>query len=161
MATHGTKLYAMEQIELAPNAVIKSSTGNNFVQVTPSGTFVNSKKITVTAKTTTTTLTAAEVLGGLITCNQGAGAVATYTLPTGTLLAAALPTTFAVGDSFEFQVTNISTVAAEDVTIQGGTGTTLKGSGAVASNNAATDISFATFRFVMTGTNTFDVYRVG
>lgn len=161
MAKHGSKLYGMELIELGSSSVVKSNDGTNIIQTTPAGVPVATKKVTVAAKTTTTTLTAAEVLGGLITCNQGGGAGATYTLPTGTLLAAALPATFAVGDSFEFQVTNISTVAAEDVTIQGGTGTTLKGSGAVASNAAATDISFATFRFVMTGTNTFDVYRVG
>lgn len=161
MGMHGNKLYGIEQIELANNAQIKSNNGDNLVQTGPTGAIFQTKKVTVAAKTTTTTLTAAEIVGGMITANQGAAGAATYTLPTGTLLAAALPSTFAVGDSFDFTVTNISTVAAEDVTIQGGTGTTLKGSGAVASNNAATDISFATFRFVMTGTNTFDVYRVG
>lgn len=114
----------------------------------------------VAAKTTTTTLTAAEVVGGLITANQAGGASATYTLPTGALLQAALPAGFATGDSFLFSVTNVSTVAAEDATIQGGTGTTLKGNGVVASNAAATDESAATFRFIKTGDETFDVYRI-
>jgi len=133
--------------------------GNSLpVNLRPSGTVT--QRVTVAAKTTTTTLTAAEVVGGMITANQGAGAAATYTLPTGTLLAAALPSDFAVGESIELTITNVSTVAAEDVTVQGGTGTTLLGSGAVASNAAATDKSSGRFRFVKSGTNTFNVYRV-
>ena len=121
----------------------------------------NRGTITVSAKTTSTTLTAAELLGGIITSNQGAGAGATYTLPTGVLLQAALPAGFATGDSFEFSVTNVSTVAAEDATVQGGVGTTLLGSGAVASNAAATDKSAGTFRVVKSGNETFNIYRVG
>lgn len=113
------------------------------------------------AKTTSTTLTAAECLGGMITANQGAAGAATYTLPSGTLLSAAFASVPTVGDSFELTVTNISAVAAEDVTIQGGTGTTLIGNGVVASNNAATDMSAARFRFRNTGANTWDVFRVG
>ena len=116
--------------------------------------------ITVAAKTTTTTLTAAEVVGGLITSNQAAGGAPTYTLPTGTDLQAALPGGFATGDSFLFSVVNISTVAAEDATIQGGTDTTLVGSGFVASNAATTDKSAATFRIVKTGDHAFSVYRI-
>ena len=113
------------------------------------------------AKTTDATLTAAEVLGGMITGNQGATASATYTLPTGVLLSAAFPVVPTVGDSFDFTVTNISTDAGEDVTILGGVGTTLIGSGAVASNAAATDKSAGTFRFRNTGAGTWDVFRIG
>lgn len=117
------------------------------------------KKVVVAAKTTTTTLTAAEVVGGMITANQGAGAGASYTLPSGTNMDTALPN-FETGDSVDFTITNISTNAAEDVTVLGGSGTTLLGSGAVASNAAATDKSAGTFRFVKTGTATYNVYRV-
>lgn len=116
------------------------------------------KKITVAAKTTTTTLTAAEIVGGLITANQGAGAGASYTLPSGTDMDTALPN-FAANDSVDFTITNISTVAAEDVTILGGSGTTLLGSGVVASNASAMDKSSGTFRFVKTGVATYNVYR--
>lgn len=124
-------------------------------------TFQAFKQAAPAAKTTTATLTAAEVVGGLITANQGASGAATYTFPTGTDLAAALPSDFTTGDSFLFRVTNISTDAAEDVTIAGGTDTTLVGSGFVASNNAGTDKSAGTFLIRMTGATTFSFYRVG
>lgn len=118
------------------------------------------KQAAPAAKTTTTTLTPAEIIGSLITANQGAAGAATYTLPNGTDLQAALPSTFATDDAFEFSVVNISTVAAEDVTIAGDTGTTLVGSGAVASNAAATDKSSGLFRVRKTGNNAFSIYRV-
>lgn len=126
----------------------------------PSWNALNRRKYTVTAMTTSATITTAAILGGMISANQGAAGAATYTMPTGTVLAAALPTSFTVGDYVEFCITNVSTVAAEDVTVDGATGTTLKGNGTVASNAAATDVSFGTFRAVNTGTNTFDVYRI-
>lgn len=113
------------------------------------------------ALTTSVTLTAADVVAGLFTANQAAGAAATYTLPTGTNLAAALPSWFTTGYAFQFSLVNISTVAAEDATVQGNTGTTLVGSGFVASNAATTDNSFGTFLVRCTGTNTFSIYRVG
>lgn len=112
------------------------------------------------AKTTSTTLTAAEVLGGMITVNQGAAGVSTLTLPLGTDLSAAFATTPTVGDCFEMTVTNLSTVAAEDCVIAGNTGTTLKGNGDVASNAAATDKSAGTFRFRNTGAGTWDIFRI-
>ena len=119
-----------------------------------------SRKITVTAMTTTATVTVAAIIGGQITANQGAAGAATYTLPTGTVLAAALPSDFGVGDSLEFSITNISTNAAEDVTVAGDTGMTAKGSLIVAANSGVTELSFATFRIVNTGANTFDFYRI-
>jgi hypothetical protein len=122
---------------------------------------VSARKFTVAAETVTATLTAAEIVGGMITANQGAAGPATYTLPTGTNLQTLLGTSFITGDSIDFTVTNVSTVAAEDVTIQGNTGTTLFGSGFVASNAATTDKSAGTFRFVCSGVNTFNVYRIG
>lgn len=117
-------------------------------------------KYTVTAMTTSATITTAAILGGMISANQAAGGVATYTMPTGTVLAAALPATFAIGNSVDFTIVNVSTVSAEDVTLAGATGTTAKGNLFVPSNAATSDVAFGTFRAVMTGTNTFDVYRV-
>jgi len=113
------------------------------------------------AKTVTATLTAAEVMTGMITANQGAGAGATYTFPAGADLAALWPSEAGTGYAFMLYCTNESTVAAEDVTFQGGTGTTLRGSGAMASNAAATDKSNAIFRIRRTGAATFDIFRVG
>lgn len=112
-----------------------------------------------TALTTTATLTAAQLATKLFTANQGGGAAATYTLPTGTLMDAAFGN-FRTDSAFDFSLVNISTVAAEDVTIAAGTGWTVVGSMVVASNDAATSISAGTFRARKTGTATWTLYRI-
>lgn len=112
-----------------------------------------------TALTTSATLTAAQLATKLLTANQGGGAAATYTLPTGTLMDAAF-TNFRTDSSFDFHLTNISTVAAEDVTIAAGTGWTVVGNMTIASNDAATSISAGTFRARKTGTATWTLYRI-
>lgn len=112
------------------------------------------------AKTTNATLTAAEILGGLITVNQGAAGTSTLTLPLGTSLGAALPSTFTTGDCFQFSVINISTNAAEDAIMQGNTGTTYVGATTINANDIATETSAATFVVRCTGANTFVCYRV-
>jgi len=110
--------------------------------------------------TTSATITVGAILGGQITANQGAAGTATYTMPTGTVFAAALPSDIAVGDAFEFSITNISTNVAEVVTVAGDTGMTAKGNMTFAANNAVTTLSYGTLRIVNTGTNTFDFYRI-
>lgn len=116
------------------------------------------------AKTTDATLTAAEILGGLITVNQGGAGTSTLTLPLGTSLQSALPSDLAVGDCFQFSVINISTVAAEDCIMAGNTGTTYVGKTTINSNDAITSPSSATFVVRCTGVGagagTFSIYRV-
>lgn len=119
------------------------------------------KQAAPAAKTTSTTLTAAEIIGGLLTANQGAAGAATYTMPLGTDLEAALPGDFATDDAFEFTIVNISTNAAEDVTVAGNTGTTAVGNMTIASNAAVTDQAWGTFRVRKTGSAAFSFYRVG
>lgn len=119
-----------------------------------------SQKYSVTAMTTTAAITTTAILGGMITANQGAAGAATYTLPTGVELAAALPAGFTTGDSVDFTIVNISTNAAEDVTVAGAGGTTAIGNLFVPSNDATSSISFGTFRAINTGAGTFNVYRV-
>jgi len=114
--------------------------------------------------TTTAAITVAALRGGLITANQGGGGAATYTMPTGTAIDTAFggSANLAVGDSFDFVITNISTNAAEDVTVAGDTGSTMTDGGSltVASNDGVTSISSATFRMVRTGTNAWQGYRM-
>lgn len=113
---------------------------------------------TPAAKTTSTTLTGAEVRTGIITVNQGAAATSSLTLP----LATAMDTAFTdalAGDSFDFSVINISTVAAEDADILTNTGWTLVGSMAVQSNAAITDKSSGLFRARKTATGAWTLYR--
>ena len=114
---------------------------------------------TPTALTTSATLTAAQLATQLLTANQAGGATATYTLPTGTLMDAYF-TNAKVDSSFDFYLTNISAVAAEDVTIAAGTGFTVVGNMTVASNAAATDQSAGTFRARRTAANTWVLYRI-
>lgn len=111
------------------------------------------------ALTTSATLTAAQLAVGLLTANQGGGATATYTLPTGTLMDAAFGN-FRNDTAFEFSLINVSTVAAEDVTIAAGTGWTLVGNPTVNSNDAITSVSSGRFRARKTGTATWTLYRI-
>lgn len=117
------------------------------------------------AMTTSATVTSAAIIGGLITANQGAAGAATYTLPTGTVFDAALKAHLGapaqVNDSLDFTIVNISTVAAEDVTVAGDTGMTAVGNMTIASNAAVADQAWGTFRVRKTANNTFSFYRVG
>lgn len=113
------------------------------------------------AKTTSTTLTAAEILGGLLTGSQGAAGAATYTMPLGTSLGAALPADAAVGDSFNFTIVNISTNASEIITVAGNTGMTAVGNMTIDANSATTAHATASFLVRMTAANTFSFYRIG
>lgn len=114
---------------------------------------------TPTAKTTSTTLTAAELLTGIITGNQGAAGAAAYQLPLASALQSACSVNIAVDDTIEFGVINLSTVAAEDITITTNTGWTLVGNMVVESSDNDRARSSAVFWARRTGTNTFTLYR--
>ncbi len=111
------------------------------------------------ALTTSATMTAANLLAGIITSNQGASGAAAYQLPLAADLDAALPY-FAVNDAFDFSLIGISTDAAEDATITTNTGWTLVGSMVVASNAAATDKSAGQFRARKTAAGAWTLYRI-
>jgi hypothetical protein len=117
------------------------------------------------AKTTSATLTIAEMLTRIVTANQGAAGAATYTTDTGaaieTGLIAAYPN-LQNDDCFDFTIINISTVAAEDVTVAAGaTGVTLVGLMKVDSNDADGSPSTGVFRVRRTAQNVYSIYRVG
>lgn len=113
-----------------------------------------------TAQTVSATLTAAALLSGIITGNQGAGAGASYQLPLGTSLEAALPTTVAVNDSIDFFIINTSTVAAEDITVTTNTDWTLVGSMVVESRDSDRANSSGHFRARRTAAHVFTLYRL-
>ena len=115
-----------------------------------------------TAKTTSTTLTAAELLTFVITGNQGGGAAATYTTPTGTLIETALIALYPDlknNDAFDFSVANVSVNAAETVTIAAGATVTLFGDMTMAAV-AVGDQSSGLFRCVRTSANNYSIYRI-
>ena len=101
-----------------------------------------------TSKAAAATLTIAELLTGIV---QYTGAVATLTLPTGTLIEGGLPATFPTNMSFD--VSFINTGAAL-LTIGTATDLTLVGTMTVAT------LTSAMLRFRKTATNTYTVYRI-
>lgn len=115
---------------------------------------------TPAAKTTSTTLTAAELLTGIVT-GLGGAAVA-YTLPLATAIETALLALFpalAVDDAFEFVVINTDTTGANTITVTTNTGWTLVGDMVLAGNTAG-DESSGTFRARRTAANTYTLYRI-
>lgn len=116
------------------------------------------KQDAAAAKTTSATLTAAELLVGEITVNQGGGANSALQLPLATAVDTALPDS-AAGDAFDFSVINISTVAAETASVTTNTGWTLVGNMLLAANTAVTDNSQGIFRAKKTGAGTWTLTR--
>ncbi len=146
---------AGSSIMLTPGAVSTGAAGGVFTR----GVRII-KQGTPTAKTTSATLTAAEVLTGIITGNQGAAGAASYQLPTASALQTAMPAALTDDDAFDFVVINISTVAAEDITITTNTGWTLVGSMVVESRDSDRAQSSGIFRARRTASNTFTLYRI-
>lgn len=115
----------------------------------------------VAAKTTSSTLSASNLLAGIITVNQGAGATSAQQLPLASAMDTALPQ-FAANDSFEFSVINTSTVDAEDASVTTNTGWTLFGNMDIPAYSAAGSLnSSALFRVVKNGTADWSIYRIG
>ena len=77
--------------------------------------------------TATATLTAAQVVNGLILANSGVTTAQTYTLPTVALLEANLSNSDKIGTSFTFSVVNLGTSSGTAI-IAAGTGWTVSGS---------------------------------
>ena len=103
---------------------------------------------TPASKSVAATLTAAELLTGII---QYTGAVASLTLPTGTQIEAGVITNLPVDTSFEFSVINTGSGVA---TIATATGLTLIGAMTVTNGTSGL------FRVRKTSTNTYTVYRL-
>ena len=121
--------------------------------------------VTVTAKTTDATLTAAEILGGILTVNQGAGATSTLTLPTGALMDAAFLARYpgaAVGDTFDFALINISTTDADDALLAVGDGFTIVGDASVPAKSATGSLNTSSlWRCRRAAADTWVAYRIG
>lgn len=111
------------------------------------------------AKTVTAAISAAELVGGLIT-TTGATAPSIHQLPTGTLIDAELPG-IATGDAFDFSIINTGTGASDDATITVNTDVTIVGNPTVGALTDATIISGSgRFRARRSAANTYVVYRL-
>lgn len=113
--------------------------------------------LTASATMTASTLVAADML---LTGNAATGAGVSYQLPTATALDSALPSALVANDSILFRVINLSTVAAEDITITTNTNWTLVGNMVIEANDSDRARSSATFLIRFTAANTATLYRV-
>ena len=105
--------------------------------------------------TSTATLTAAQLVGGMLVANPSTSA-ATYTLPAASTVDTALPNA-TVGSTFDLSIVNIGTSSGTVVLAMGsGTGFT-DGGNAVAS---VATTSSAMYRFRKTGDGAYTVYKV-
>jgi len=135
--------------EVGTDPVVKQGRIANGVQVTPS------------AETVAVTLTAAELLTGLVTGTHAAGATQGYTLPTGTLLDAA--GTFLVDEYFDWTLINLSAAAADTITITAGADHTVVGTMICQSAHSSTGLVHGNalrLRTRKTAANTFVSYRL-
>lgn len=103
--------------------------------------------------TSTATLTAAQITGGMLVANPSTSA-ATYTLPTAAQIDAAVPNA-TVGNTFDLSIVNTGTSLGA-VTLAMGTGVTDGGNAAV----AVAITSSAAFRFRKTGDAAWTVYKI-
>ncbi|MFA6093971.1 MAG: hypothetical protein WC986_13615 [Elusimicrobiota bacterium] len=111
--------------------------------------------------TVTATLTSAQLLSGIIVADSSDGGATPYTLPTGTLLDTA--SGLSIGQGFQWTLINVSTAAADIITIGAGSGHTVVGIMAVPSAHSSTGLvygSSATFFSRKTAANTFVTYRM-
>lgn len=107
------------------------------------------------------TVTAATLFAGIITVTQSTGATIAVNLTPGATLDAAGE--FAVGDSFEYTLINLSAAAADTATVTAGTGHTIVGEPLVQASHSTTGEIYgtsATFRCRKTAADTFISYRV-
>jgi len=119
------------------------------------------KQLTPTAKTTSATLTIAEILTGFLTGTHTVGATQTYTLPTGTLSEAG--GIFGINSYFDWILINLSAAAADTITVAAGADHTVVGNMVVQSAHATTGALYgnsAIFRTMKTALNTFVTYRI-
>jgi hypothetical protein len=108
--------------------------------------------------TTTATLTAAQITGGILVGTPGTGA-ATYTMPTATAIDAVF-TNAKVNSTFDLTVINLGTSSGV-ITMAVGTGITAVGNLLVAITGSAAGVGGAAqFLFRKTDTAAYTVYRV-
>ena len=103
--------------------------------------------------TATATLSAAQILGGMLYANPSTSA-ATYTLPTAALIDTALPNA-TVGSTFDLAIINVGT-SSGTVTLATATGITDGGNAFVAISTT----SSALFRFRKTADGAYTVYKI-
>jgi len=116
------------------------------------GTLIGQTTVTTIATADAVTLTAAQLLGGLILRDCAGGARADVTPTAAQIIAAIIQA--GVGNSFEFTIRNTSD-AAETITVTAGSDVTLSGTMTIAQNNTKR------FLCVVTASTTVTIYSLG
>jgi len=116
------------------------------------------KPVAVTGPTSTGTLSAAQQIAEILTCDLGGAA--TLTTRTGTQIEAAFDN-IRTGEGFYQTIINTSAEDGRIVTLAGGTGVTISGRATIdaADAPATNPESSATFFYQRTAANTFIAYR--
>ena len=145
-------------INVSSGAIFTCIVATAAAAVWDSGGVIAPSQATPTAKTVSATLTAAELLAGIITVTQGSGAPSAQQLPSGTAIQTALTANYPVNGYFDFSVINLggaSEVASitvnTDVTIVGNAAIPVPATGAQSSGR---------FRCRKTADHVFVVYRI-
>ena len=120
------------------------------------------KQVAPAAMTTAATITAANLLKGIITGTHTVGATQAYTLPTGADLDAALSSFMIVNASFDITIINLSVATADTITLTASVGITIVGNPIIDANLIYTSwyLNAGTFRIRKTAANTFIAYRI-
>lgn len=123
------------------------------------GAVLSEAQPTPATVTAAATLTAAQLLGRLITGTQSTGSTNALTLPTGTLMSAAL-----VGDndqSFEFTIINLSAAVADTYTLTAGTDFSIVGDAIIPSAHVdAESTGSAVYRCRQSTATVWIAYRI-
>ena len=136
--------------------------GAEILRATFNRGIVVKKQPTPIAETAAATLTAADLLSGIITITHATGATVVLTTDTGALIQAGLPMNFAVNDSFEFTIINLSAALLDTATLTAGaSGVSVVGQAIVSSAHADAEFpSSSTFRARKTAANVFVIYKI-
>lgn len=114
-----------------------------------------------TAMTIGAVITVDALIAGLITGTHVSGGTVTYTLPTGTIMDAALTSYFINNDSFDFTIINLSLAVLDTITLVAGVGFTIVGQALIESAHATSEFpSSGTFRVRRVSPNVFVAYRL-
>lgn len=116
-----------------------------------------------TAETGVATITAADILTGIVTISHTTGSDIALTVDTGTAMDTALAATIAANKSLDWSVINTSAAAADTATLTAASGHTLVGSGLVQSAHSSTggtQGNAARFQTRRTAANTWITYRI-
>ena len=106
-------------------------------------------------------ITVDALIAGLITGEHSEAGTVTYTLPTGTLMDAALTIFINDNDSFDFTIINLSAAVLDTITLVAGVGFTIVGQALIESAHINSEFpSSGTFRVRKTAANTFVAYRL-